>query len=247
MERKANGGMVHDDAFKSVCQIANENGFLCESHQVITDDGYILGIWRIPGPLTGGDGTPRPPVLMQHGLECDMTFWLWNRPSVAPALVLARAGYDVWLGNNRGNRFSDTHVSLNPKSKEYWSFDWEQMGTYDTPAVIKMIKSKTGYPKVNYIGHSEGTTQIMAAAGLKPYNDFYHDNINLAVLLAPAACMSHNGVAIFNLLASKFNRQIITAMIETIGLYNLLPYNYLNSGVATLLCVDFLKANCLTS
>ena len=95
---------------------------------------------------------------MQHGLECDMTFWLWNRPSVAPALVLARAGYDVWLGNNRGNRFSDTHVNLNPKSKEYWTFDWEQMGTFDTPAVIKMIKSKTGYPKVNYIGHSEGTS-----------------------------------------------------------------------------------------
>jgi len=36
--------------------IANENGFRIEKHQVITKDGYILGIWRIPGNLSE-DGT----------------------------------------------------------------------------------------------------------------------------------------------------------------------------------------------
>lgn len=59
-------------------------------------------------------------MLMQHGVECDMTFWVWNLPEVAPAFVLARAGYDVWLGNNRGNRFSINHLSLDPKKKEFW-------------------------------------------------------------------------------------------------------------------------------
>ena len=135
-----------------------------------------------------------------------MMQWVYNRPEVAPALVLARAGYDVWLGNNRGTRWSDTHTTLDPKSKEYWSFSWEEMGTYDTPAVIKKIKQVTGYDKVNYIGHSEGTSQIMAGAGLKPYNQFYHDNLNLAVFLAPPACMAHNKVPIFNLLAGDINR-----------------------------------------
>jgi len=35
-----------------------------------------------------------------------MMQWVMNRPENAPAFVLAKNGYDVWLGNNRGNRFS---------------------------------------------------------------------------------------------------------------------------------------------
>jgi pimeloyl-ACP methyl ester carboxylesterase len=98
--------------------IANENGFKIEKHQVVTSDGYVLGIWRIPGKLqSGNDNEVKPAVLLQHGLESDMMQWVFNRPEVAPAFVMARAGYDVWMGNNRGNRFSQGHVSLNPNSK----------------------------------------------------------------------------------------------------------------------------------
>ena len=138
-----------------MCQIANENGFQCESHQVTTHDGYLLNIWRVRQENLDKDA---PPILLQHGLECDMMMWIFNEPSIAPLFVLARAGYDVWMGNNRGNRWSLGHKTLNKKEKAYWDFDWEDMGLKDTPAVIDFILHNTGHEKLSYAGHSEGTS-----------------------------------------------------------------------------------------
>lgn len=60
------------DAFKKLEDLANNAGFRCENHQVVTDDGYILGIWRIPGNLTEGPNPKKPVVLLQHGMNADM-------------------------------------------------------------------------------------------------------------------------------------------------------------------------------
>ena len=133
-----------------------------------------------------------------------MMQWVFNRPSVAPAFVLARAGYDVWMGNNRGCRFSQKHITLDPKSAEFWNFDWEDMGTKDTPAVIDFILKNTGQSQLSYIGHSEGTTQIMAGASLIP--DYYKQKFNLCVFLAPPASMKNNTVDIMRLMSLKINR-----------------------------------------
>ena len=92
---------------------------------------------------------------MMHAIGVDMFEWWVNHPDQTPALVVANAGYDVWFPNNRGTRWSNKHVSLDPKSKEYSdAVDWENMGTQDIPAVIDFITKKTGYDKVSYFGHS---------------------------------------------------------------------------------------------
>jgi len=50
-----------------------------------------------------------------------------NWPEVAPAFVTARGGYDVWLGNSRGNTYSLGNVNYdhNKNEAKYWAFDWE--------------------------------------------------------------------------------------------------------------------------
>lgn len=50
------------------------------------------------------------------------------------AFRLATAGYDVWLGNNRGTKYSMGHTTLSNKDKAYWEFSYTELGLYDAPA-----------------------------------------------------------------------------------------------------------------
>ena len=94
----------HDDHTNFV-ETVTEAGFAAESHTVVSEDGYVYQLYRIPGK-PGEAVAKKPAVLLMAGIECDMNFWTPNLPEIAPPFVLAAQGYDVWLGNNRGTRFA---------------------------------------------------------------------------------------------------------------------------------------------
>ena len=94
------------------------------------------------------------------------------------------------MGNNRGNYYSHEHVKYTTKQKEFWEFDFEEMGIYDQPAQIDFVLKTTGLKKLSaYIGHSEGTSQMFIGASLKP--DYFESKLDLYVALAPVVRLDH--------------------------------------------------------
>ena len=65
----------------------------------------------------------------------------------------------------RGNIFSTEHVNrkdydANKFYSEFWNFTFHEIAIYDLPAIIQYVKGSTGFEKVTYIGHSQGTTMF---------------------------------------------------------------------------------------
>jgi len=223
------------DAKRSFGEICAENGFQFETHQVTTDDGYILNVFRIPGLVTEEQSNvTKPPILMQHGILDSANCWIVNYPEVAPAFVAARAGYDVWLGNSRGNTYSRAHVEYNPDKdeKKFWNFSWFDMGKYDLPAVIDKIQAETDGQKVAYIGHSQGTTQMFT--GLAENQDYFKDKVPLFVAVGPVTKISHTGAGIFKWTANFYD--ILSDTCDLLGIHELLGANWFTSGVSSLFC-----------
>lgn len=75
------------------------------------------------GRSGSGNGT-RPPVLVVPGYFCSSADWVNMGPEKSLGFLLADEGYDVWLANYRGTRWSRKHAWLDPDvdRKEYWSF-----------------------------------------------------------------------------------------------------------------------------
>jgi len=102
----------------------------------------------------------------------------------AQGYVLADQGYDVWLGNSRGNTYSRKHATLDPEELEYWNFSYDELGRYDLPASVDYILETTGQKKLSYVGYSLGCTLFFISAVENP--DF-NDKIEMMIGLGPTS------------------------------------------------------------
>lgn len=104
-----------------------------------------------------------PMVFMQHALMDSSAGWLLLGPKRSLALQLADAGFDVWLGNSRGNRYSRNHTQLSPDEPgagtKFWAYSWDDMAQFDLPSSINYSMQVSRQSSCVYIGYSQVTSK----------------------------------------------------------------------------------------
>ncbi|KAL0077059.1 Alpha/Beta hydrolase protein [Phycomyces blakesleeanus] len=133
---------------------------------------------------TNSNFSGKPVVLLYHGFLMSSEVWVCNVDEYRNLpLLLAQQGYDVWLGNARGNKYSQNHLKLNPRHQQFWEFSINEFAMIDLPDVVDYILKITGAPNLTYIGFSQGTAQAFAGLSVNPK---LNQKINLFIALAPA-------------------------------------------------------------
>ncbi|CAA0814771.1 alpha/beta-Hydrolases superfamily protein [Striga hermonthica] len=132
VERKTSFHSSLNTDARTCKDVITELGYPYEAIRVVTSDGYVLLLERIPRRES------RKVVYLQHGILDSSMGWVSNGVVGSPAFAAFDQGYDVFLGNFRG-LVSREHVDKNISSRQYWNYSINEHGTKDIPAMIDKI------------------------------------------------------------------------------------------------------------
>ncbi|KAI1110706.1 Alpha/Beta hydrolase protein [Nemania sp. NC0429] len=188
---------AHD--FVSICATY---GYTAEEHVALTKDGYLLGLHRLAWKKgeddvkvnNGSASVKKRVVYLHHGLLMNSEVWVCQTDEQrCLPFVLVEQGFDVWLGNNRGNKYSKKSIKCSPNSTKFWNFSIDEFAFYDIPDSIQYILDFTKQPSLSYIGFSQGSAQAFASLAINPK---LNDQVNVFIALAPAMSVPglQNGV-----------------------------------------------------
>ncbi|XP_045710093.1 lipase member K-like isoform X3 [Phyllostomus hastatus] len=181
---------------RNVSQMISYWGYPSEEYDGMTEDSYILEIYRISYGKKNSE----------------------NRD----------AGYDVWMGNSRGNTWSRKHLKFSPTSPEFWAFSLDEMAKYDLPATINFIVEKTGQERLYYVGHSQGTTIAFIAFSTNPE---LAKRIKIFFALAPVTTVQYTRSPMRRL--TTLSRQAVKVLF---GDKMFSPHTFFEQFIATKVC-----------
>ena len=127
-------------------------GYDYELYRIENADNWILSMFRITGKI-GEESKVDPeklPILLQHSAMMDAEMWLDAQPDDYKPIPmqLVDAGYDVWMANSRGTKYSKENSSYqyaeNPafitqyvvQNKQKYDYSFFDQGMVDLPAFM---------------------------------------------------------------------------------------------------------------
>lgn len=116
-------------------EILHRLGYPFQEFEVVTDDGYILRLERLPRP-----GSTKA-IYFQHGVMDSAHAWLGGLQDAGQSTAFRayEMGYDVWAGTLRGCGWDRKHINPNISNGEFWNFTVNEHAFQDLPAFIKFI------------------------------------------------------------------------------------------------------------
>ncbi|GMR59837.1 hypothetical protein PMAYCL1PPCAC_30032, partial [Pristionchus mayeri] len=222
---------IPEETMTTVELIANA-GYPVQEIQAITRDGYILTMHRIPfGRSKVHSTAPRPTVLLQHGLLASSADWVLNLPEQSLGFQMADAGFDVFLGNVRGNVYSRGHINQTIDEKEYWRFSFDEMAQFDLEAMVDKALSVSGNDHLHYVGYSQGTMMMFARLSK---DRLFGKKMKKFFALAPVGSVAHSKGPI--VVIGKDFLPEIELFIKLIGEEEFLPSSFITKFITRAAC-----------
>ncbi|KAK9874924.1 hypothetical protein WA026_005739 [Henosepilachna vigintioctopunctata] len=148
--------------YGEVPQIVLRRNQSLETYYTVTEDNYILKTFRMVPKCE-----PKAIVLLDHSFIANAEMWV-DKGDLSLGFYLLERGYEVWMGNFRGSKYSNTNVKYTVDDYAYWNFGFHEQGVYDIKSQIDLIKKITNKNDIVFIGYSMAGTSSLVYASLHP-------------------------------------------------------------------------------
>ena len=105
-------------------------------------------------------------------------------------LRLLDEGFDVWFGNFRGNKYSNSHIFKQKDNHDFYSYGIDEISKYDFPALVNFPLETTKNKHLVLICHSQSTSFYTVAFSEKRSYAKMKGKISKVVMLNPTLDLS---------------------------------------------------------
>ena len=195
-----------------------------------TSDGYILKIFQVR--LTENQLKKLPvklqqnqdrQILIQHAwVDSGDSFFITDN---SVGFYLVHQGFDVWVGNNRGNKYSRrviSEITQTSTNEKFFDFSFQEMGIYDQVACYKYIlgmyspthRGTDKKRKITYIGLSQGTAQMFVGLLEEQTSDYLTENTEKFIAFNPIVFMGHVETTVLKIFGKLVHSRLISSNVS---------------------------------